>query len=201
MLENRRQTELVGLRQYLEAAECPSDSPLYGELLLARADELPVSEIPELLGRLIASEQEKTQVLEEQLTQLAEQSSRMEQQLGAAQQRAEARKQLEREQQLLDSAKAEEEFALQAEQQAESTKERQEQLAGWLAVAREKLPQYAELERARLAVRERSGALERAQGQLERIEAAAKALTDRREQLEQERANANRNIENENLDL
>ena len=72
-LENRRQTELVGLRQYLEAAECPSDSPLYGELLLARADELPVSEIPELLGRLIASEQEKTQALEEQLTQLAEQ--------------------------------------------------------------------------------------------------------------------------------
>ena len=185
-LENRRQTELVGLRQYLEAAECPSDSPLYGELLLARADELPVSEIPELLGRLIASEQEKTQTLEEQLTQLAEQSSRMEQQLGAAQQRAEARKQLEREQQLLDSAKAEEESALQAEQQAESTKECQEQLAGWLAVAREKLPQYAELERARLAVRERRGALERAQGQLERIGAAAKALTDRREQLEQE---------------
>ena len=118
----------------------------------------------------------KPQTLEEQLTQLAEQSSRMEQQLGAAQQRAEARKQLEREQQLLDSAKAEEESALQAEQQAESTKERQEQLAGWLAVAREKLPQYAELERARLAVRERRGALERVQGQLERIGAAAKAL-------------------------
>ena len=36
-LENRRQTELVGLRQYLEAAERPSDSPLYGELLLGQS--------------------------------------------------------------------------------------------------------------------------------------------------------------------
>lgn len=83
-LENRRQTELTGLRQYLEAVECPPESPFYGDLLLARADELPAAEIPGLLDQLIAGDTAETEALDQELKQLAEQSSRMEQQLGAA---------------------------------------------------------------------------------------------------------------------
>ena len=118
-LENRCQTELTGLRQYLEAVECPPESPLYGDLLLARADELPTAEIPGLLDQLIAGDTAETEALDQELKQLAEQSSRMEQQLGAARQRAEAQKQLAAEQKALTLAQAEEEAA-QIAQEARS---------------------------------------------------------------------------------
>lgn len=168
-LENRRQTELTGLRQYLEAVECPPESPLYGDLLLARADELPAAEIPGLLDQLIAGDTAETEALDQELKQLAEQSSRMEQQLGAARQRAEAQKQLAAEQKALTLAQAEEEAAQKAQQQAEAGAERQKALTDRLAVAREKLPRYAELERAMLAAEERSSALNRAASRLEQM--------------------------------
>lgn len=186
-LENRRQTELTGLRQYLEAVECPPESPFYGDLLLARADELPAAEIPGLLDQLIAGDTAETEALDQELKQLAEQSSRMEQQLGAARQRAEAQKQLAAEQKALTLAQAEEEAAQKAQQQAEAGAERQKALTDRLAVAREKLPRYAELERAMLAAEERSSALNRAASRLEQMQALAQSLTERRGKLEEER--------------
>ena len=186
-LENRRQTELTGLRQYLEAVECPPESPFYGDLLLARADELPAAEIPGLLDQLIAGDTVETEALDQELKQLAEQSSRMEQQLGAARQRAEAQKQLAAEQKALTLAQAEEEAAQKAQQQAEAGAERQKALTDRLAVAREKLPRYAELERAMLAAEERSSALNRAASRLEQMQALAQSLTERRGKLEEER--------------
>ena len=186
-LENRRQTELTGLRQYLEAVECPPESPLYGDLMLARADELPAAEIPGLLDQLIAGDTAETEAMDQELKQLAEQSSRMEQQLGAARQRAEAQKQLAAEPKALTLAQAEEEAAQKAQQQAEAGTERQKALTDRLAVAREKLPRYAELERAMLAAKERSSALNRAASRLEQMQALAQSLTERRGKLEEER--------------
>ena len=186
-LENRRQTELTGLQQYLEAMECPPESPLYGDLLLARADEMPAAEIPGLLDQLIAGDTAETEALEQELKQLAEQSSRMEQQLGAARQRAEAQKQLAAEKKALTLARVEEEAAQKAQQQAEAGAERQKALTDRLAVAREKLPRYAELERAMLAAEERSSTLNRVASRLEQMQALAQSLTERRGKLEEER--------------
>ena len=186
-LESRRQTELTGLRQYLEAAECPAESLLYGDLLLARTEELPAAEIPGLLDQLIAGDTAETETVGRELEVLAEQSSRIEQQLGAAAERAEARKQLNTEREALTLAREKEQAALEAKQQAEAGADRQKALTESLAVAREKLPRYAELERAVLAVRERSVALESAAARQEKMRTLQRTLTDRRDKLEQER--------------
>lgn len=186
-LESRRQTELTGLRQYLEAAECPAESPFYGDLLLARADELPAAEIPGLLDQLIAGDTAETETVGRELEVLAEQSSRIEQQLGAAAERAEARKQLNTEREALTLAREKEQAAQEAQQQAEAGADRQKALTESLAVAREKLPRYAELERAVLAVRERSAALESAAARQEKMQTLQRTLADRRDKLEQER--------------
>lgn len=69
----------------------------------------------------------------------------------------------------------------------EAGAERQKALTDRLAVAREKLPRYAELERAMLAAEERGSALNRAASRLEQMQALAQSLTERRGKLEEER--------------
>lgn len=167
--------------------ECPPESPFYGDLLLARADELPAAEIPGLLDQLIAGDTAETEALDQELKQLAEQSSRMEQQLGAAGSVPRLRSSLRQSRRALTPCPGGGGSAQKAQQQAEAGAERQKALTDRLAVAREKLPRYAELERAMLAAEERGSALNRAASRLEQMQALAQSLTERRGKLEEER--------------
>lgn len=72
-VKNQREQANASIRQYTEGIACHEDSPLAIDTRKARNGELPITEVQELLGRLLAEDSAQQTKLEEQAEHLDKQ--------------------------------------------------------------------------------------------------------------------------------
>ena len=145
-LASRRNEVQKSLDRYIDGVECPGEDELFPELQTARRDKWPTAETVELIEKIIASDEKRSEELEAELTaadaQLAEVNARLavlETYNKAKQSHAEAKAELERKTPELESLKSKLDTA-------KASKPEIERLSAEIATCRAKLPKFLELD-------------------------------------------------------
>ena len=145
-LRTKREQAVAGIRQYIDGIVCHEDSPLALDVKKAKSEGMLVSEVQELLEKLLAEDKEKQEKTENQTKQLDKQLEEVVALLTRAQDYQKAK-------QSMTEKTAEEAKKTAALDQlstalaaAQATKPQQEQLAKDITALELLLPSYDELE-------------------------------------------------------
>ena len=170
-LETQLKQAMLSIRQYVNGILCPEDSVHYRDVLLAKEDKLPISEVLSLLLTLIDTDRQAQASTEEKVASLDVQIEAIAARLTEAQKHAEAQEKL----QATEAALAEKSQLLvqleQRQQETAATVPEQEELDNQIRTLELQLPSYEELERLQQQLRQATHQLETAEKQLAQSQA------------------------------
>ena len=167
------------IRQYVQGIACSEDSVHFPDVAKAKDGQMPMAEFREVLDAIVEEDAKAAEKLKSQLSAVEKELDTVKTQLTKAQGRQDTEKQLEKQQEKESGLSARLKEAEAAWNAAKGTEPRQDTLKGHLAVWKQQLPEYDNLEQLKT-----------------QLETAKKGLA----QAEQERETAQQNqntLENE----
>lgn len=167
------------IRQYVQGIACSEDSVHFPDVAKAKDGQMPMAEFREVLDAIVEEDAKAAEKLKSQLSAVEKELDAVKMQLTKALGRQDTEKQLNAQQEKVPGLSARLEEAEAAWNAAKDTKPRQDTLKGQLAVWKQQLPEYDNLEQLKT-----------------QLEAAKKGLA----QAEQDRETAQQNqnaLENE----
>lgn len=167
------------IRQYVQGIACSEDSMHSPDVAKAKDGQMPMAEFREVLDAIVEEDAKAAEKLKSQLSAVEKELDTVKMQLTKAQGRQDTEKQLDAQQEKVPGLSARLEEAEAAWNAAKDTEPRQDTLKGHLAVWKQQLPEYDNLEQLKT-----------------QLEAAKKGLA----QAEQDRETAQQNqntLENE----
>ena len=186
-VRNQREQAVASIEQYIEGIVCHEDSPLAADAQKARGGELPITEVQELLEKLLAEDTAQQDRLNGQAAQLDAQMESVVAQLTRAEAYQTAKKALD-EKTAEEKARAAELERLSAElSAARATVPEQEQLGRDITALELLLPSYDELETRRKELSQKETAVKTAAADRESAQGSKTALTEELNALREER--------------
>ena len=176
--EEKKQASL-SIRQYIGGMSCDPDSPLSPEVRKAQAGELPFAEVVDLFRRLLTTDQQVCDELDQQISAQEEKLSVLIAELTQAKDHQNAKKSLEAREREAVTAKEDLKTAQTALQAAQATLPQQEQLRKDIAQINLLLPSYDELEA-------KTGTLKTVERSLTKAQSDEKSARIRKEELGKE---------------
>ena len=144
-MKNQLDQLSAGMSQYAEGIACPRDSLLYSKAEQARAGDLPVAEVMELLDDLLEQDEQSREVLAGKTQQIDEAMEQVVARLTTAQAYQKAKQELTLKEQQRQSKLVELEQAKQTLIAAEETTPQQQELSTRITAMELLLPSYDEL--------------------------------------------------------
>ena len=134
------------IRQYVQGIACSEDSVHSPDVAKAKDGQMPMAEFREVLDAIVEEDAKAAEKLKSQLSAVEKELDVVKTQLTKAQGRQDTEKQLEKQQEEVPGLSARLEEAEAAWNAAEGTKPRQDTLKEHLAVWKQQLPEYDNLE-------------------------------------------------------
>lgn len=134
------------IRQYVQGIACSEDSVHFPDVAKAKDGQMPMAEFREVLDAIVEEDAKAAEKLKSQLSAVEKELDAVKMQLTKAQGRQDTEKQLEKQQKEVPGLSARLEEAEAAWNAAEGTKPRQDTLKEHLAVWKQQLPEYDNLE-------------------------------------------------------
>lgn len=134
------------IRQYVQGIACSEDSVHSPDVAKAKDGQMPMAEFREVLDAIVEEDAQAAEKLKSQLSTVEKELDAVKMQLTKAQGRQDTEKQLNAQQEEVPGLSARLEKAKAAWNAAEGTKPRQDTLKGQLAVWKQQLPEYDNLE-------------------------------------------------------
>lgn len=134
------------IRQYVQGIACSEDSVHFPDVAKAKDGQMPMAEFREVLDAIVEEDAKAAEKLKSQLSTVEKELDAVKMQLTKAQGRQDTEKQLNAQQEKVPGLSARLEEAEAAWNAAEGTKPRQDTLKEHLAVWKQQLPEYDNLE-------------------------------------------------------
>lgn len=185
-VQKQREQVAASLRQYMESISCPQDSPLFDQTQKAKAGELPVSEVLELLAQLLEADSARQESLNSQTQQLEQELEAVVARLTRAEAYQRAKAALEQKTAEAEGAVTALNSAAAALDSARATLPEQERLARDITSLDLLLPSYDELEALTKELTAKSSALAQAGSDLETAQTNCRQLRAQLDSLREE---------------
>ena len=186
-VRGQREHAIASIEQYIEGIVCHEDSPLVIDARKAKSGELPITEVQELLEKLLAEDASRQEMLNEQSAQLDMQMETVVAQLTRAEAYQTAKKSLD-EKTAEEKEKSAELERLSAElTAARATVPEQEQLSRDITALELLLPSYDELETKRKELSEKENSVKTAVAAQENAQHSKTTLSEELNTLQGER--------------
>ncbi len=130
------------IHQYMDGMDCPQESPLWPDVEAARAGQMPVVQVMELLERLLEENRRHMSEIAAASEALAKQSADLNQKIGAATARENAKSALKKAQDEYSAASPLLEAAKEAQDRAQLRHEKGKDIRKKIDLLSEKLPLY-----------------------------------------------------------
>lgn len=134
------------IRQYVQGIACSEDSVHAPDITKAKDGQMPMAEFREVLDAIVEEDAKAAEKLKSELSTVEKELDAVKMQLTRAQGRQDTEKQLDKQLEKVPGLSARLEEAEAAWNAAEATKPRQDTLKGHLAVWKQQLPEYDNLE-------------------------------------------------------
>ena len=134
------------IRQYVQEIACSEDSVHSPDVAKAKDGQMPMAEFREVLDAIVEEDAKAAEKLESELSTVGKELDAVKTQLTKAQGRQDTEKQLKKQQEEVPGLSARLEKAEAAWNAAKDTEPRQDTLKGQLAVWKQQLPEYDNLE-------------------------------------------------------
>lgn len=134
------------IRQYVQGIACSEDSVHFPDVAKAKDGQMPMAEFREVLDAIVEEDAQAAEKLKSELSTVEKELDAVKMQLTKAQGRQDTEKQLKKQQEEVPGLSARLEKAKTAWNAAKDTEPRQDTLKGHLAVWKQQLPEYDNLE-------------------------------------------------------
>lgn len=138
------------IRQYVQEIACSEDSVHFPDVAKAKDGQMPMAEFREVLNAIVEEDAKAAEKLKSQLSALEKELDAVKMQLTKAQGRQDTEKQLDKQLEKESGLSARLEEAEAAWNAAKATEPRQDTLKGHLAVWKQQLPEYDNLEQLKI---------------------------------------------------